>query len=168
MPDAFECSAQDIVLSVVPISHVNTWRLSYSVPLAGAKLVFPGPKLDGVSLFELLEQEKVMFSAGVPTAWLGPLQHMQANKLKLSTFCRVVIDDSAVLPTMIRTPNGLDAEAIHTRDTIEMSPLGTTCKLMGKHADSSDGAKQYMLERQGYVVCGVEMRIIDAEGHEPP
>ncbi|PLC40424.1 long-chain fatty acid--CoA ligase [Ralstonia pickettii] len=168
MPDALGCSAQDVILPVVPMFHVNAWGLPYSVPLVGAKLVFPGPKLDGASLFELFEQEKVTFSAGVPTVWLGLLQHVQANKLKFSTFRRTVIGGSAAPPAMIRTLNELDVEVIHAWGMTEMSPLGTTCKLMGKHADLPDEAKQHVLERQGRAIYGVEMKIVDAEGHELP
>ena len=168
MPDALGCSAQDVILPVVPMFHVNAWGLPYSVPLVGAKLVFPGPKLDGASLYELFEQEKVSFSAGVPTVWLGLLQHVQANNLKFSTFRKTVIGGSAAPPAMIRTLNALDVEVIHAWGMTEMSPLGTTCKLMAKHADMPDDAKQHVLERQGRAIYGVEMKIVDAEGHELP
>jgi len=168
MPDALACSAQDVILPVVPMFHVNAWGLPYSVPLVGAKLVFPGPKLDGASLYELFEQEKVSFSAGVPTVWLGLLQHVQANNLKFSTFRRTVIGGSACPPAMIRTLKSMDVEVIHAWGMTEMSPLGTTCKLMSKHADLPDEAKQHVLERQGRAIYGVEMKIVDAEGHELP
>ena len=168
LPDALGCSGQDVILPVVPMFHVNAWGLPYSVPLVGAKLVFPGPKLDGASLYELFEQEKVTFSAGVPTVWLGLLQYVQANNLKFSTFRKTVIGGSAAPPAMIRTLKELDVETIHAWGMTEMSPLGTTCKLMGKHADLPDEAKQHVLERQGRAVYGVEMKIVDAEGHELP
>ena len=83
--------------------HVNAWGMPYSAALTGAKLVLPGPALDGKSLYELFEDEKVTFSAGVPTVWLGLLNHMQQNNLKFSTFKRTVIGGSACPPAMIRT-----------------------------------------------------------------
>jgi fatty-acyl-CoA synthase len=138
------------------------------VPLVGAKLVFPGPKLDGASLYDLFEQERVTFSAGVPTVWLGLLQHVQANNLKFSTFRKTVIGGSAAPPAMIRTLKELGVETIHAWGMTEMSPLGTTCKLMSKHADLPDEAKQQVLERQGRAIYGVEMKIVDAEGRELP
>jgi fatty-acyl-CoA synthase len=101
----------------------------------------PGPKLDGASLFELFEQEGVTFSAGVPTVWLGLLQHVQANKLKFSTFRRTVIGGSAAPPAMIRALEALDVEVIHAWGMTEMSPLGTSCKLLARHLDLPEEAR---------------------------
>jgi len=81
LPDAMDCSAKDVILPVVPMFHVNAWGLPYSGALVGAKLVFPGPHLDGKSLYELFEGEQVSFSAGVPTVWLGLLTYMKTNGL---------------------------------------------------------------------------------------
>ena len=87
-PDVFGLSATEVVLPVVPMFHVNAWGLPYAAPMAGTKLVFPGPNLDGASLHELFEGEKVTMSAGVPTVWLALLQYLEANKLSLSTLKR--------------------------------------------------------------------------------
>ncbi|MHA6912660.1 3-(methylthio)propionyl-CoA ligase [Ralstonia pseudosolanacearum] len=168
LPDALGCSAQDVILPVVPMFHVNAWGLPYSVPLVGAKLVLPGPKLDGASLYELFEQEQVSFSAGVPTVWLGLLQHVQSKGLKFSSFRRTVIGGSACPPAMIRTLNALGVEVIHAWGMTEMSPLGTTCKLMSKHNGLPSEARQQVLERQGRAIYGVEMKIVDGNGHELP
>jgi len=168
LPDALGCSARDVILPVVPMFHVNAWGLPYSVPLVGAKLVLPGPKLDGASLYALFEEEKVTFSAGVPTVWLGLLQHVQANHLKFSTFCRTVIGGSAAPPAMIRALEGLDVEVIHAWGMTEMSPLGTTCKLLARHNDLPDDARHKILEKQGRVIYGVDMKIVDGEGRELP
>ena len=91
LPDAMGCSARDVILPVVPMFHVNAWGIPYVAPLVGAKLVFPGPNLDGKSIHDLFEQEKVTYSAGVPTVWLGLLNHVQGNNLKFSTLTRTVI-----------------------------------------------------------------------------
>ncbi|WP_373380110.1 3-(methylthio)propionyl-CoA ligase [Cupriavidus nantongensis] len=168
MPDALGCSASDVILPVVPMFHVNAWGLPYSVPLVGAKLVLPGPKLDGASLYELFEQEKVTFSAGVPTVWLGLLQHVQANQLKFSTFRRTVIGGSAAPPAMIRALEALDVEVIHAWGMTEMSPLGTASKLLAKHHDLPDAERHKIQEKQGRVIYGVDMKIIDGEGKELP
>ncbi|MEF2249774.1 3-(methylthio)propionyl-CoA ligase [Ralstonia solanacearum] len=168
LPDALGCSAQDVILPVVPMFHVNAWGLPYSVPLVGAKLVLPGPKLDGASLYELFEREQVSFSAGVPTVWLGLLQHMQGNGLRFSSFRRTVIGGSACPSAMIRTLNALGVEVIHAWGMTEMSPLGTTCKLMSKHNGLPDAVRQHVLERQGRALYGVEMKIVDGNGHELP
>ncbi|MCS6766953.1 MAG: 3-(methylthio)propionyl-CoA ligase [Candidatus Protistobacter heckmanni] len=168
LPDSLGCSARDVILPVVPMFHVNAWGLPYSVPLVGAKLVFPGPKLDGASVYQLFEEEGVTFSAGVPTVWLGLLQHVQANRLKFSTFRRTVIGGSACPPAMIKALNALDVEVIHAWGMTEMSPLGTTCKLQSKHDKLSQEEKQHILEKQGHAIYGVDMKIIDGEGKDLP
>src|SRR3569833_2024380 len=127
MPDALNVSARDTVLPVVPMFHVNAWGLPYSVPLTGAKMVFPGPALDGKSLYELFEQEQVTFSAGVPTVRLGLLGYVGQNKLKFSSFKRTVIGGSACPPAMMKTlRNDYGVEVVHAWGMTEMSPLGTT------------------------------------------
>jgi len=168
LPDVLNCSARDVILPVVPMFHVNAWGLPYSVPLVGAKLVFPGAKLDGASLYELFEQEQVTFSAGVPTVWLGLLQHVQANKLKFSSFRRTVIGGSAAPPAMIRALEALDVDVVHAWGMTEMSPLGTAGRLMAKHDALPDEEKHKILEKQGRVVFGVDMKIVDGEGQELP
>ncbi|WP_454735480.1 3-(methylthio)propionyl-CoA ligase [Cupriavidus necator] len=168
LPDALGCSASDVILPVVPMFHVNAWGLPYSVPLVGAKLVLPGAKLDGASLHELFEQEKVTFSAGVPTVWLGLLQYVQSNNLKFSTFRRTVIGGSAAPPAMIRALEAFGVEVIHAWGMTEMSPLGTSCKLLAKHAELSDADRHKIQEKQGRVIYGVDMKIVDGEGNELP
>ncbi|MBL8673909.1 MAG: AMP-binding protein, partial [Rhodospirillales bacterium] len=103
LPDSIGLSARDVVLPVVPMFHVNAWGLPYSGCLSGAKLVFPGPALDGASVYELFESEKVTVTAGVPTVWLLLLQHLQSKNLKLSTLRKSVIGGSACPPAMIET-----------------------------------------------------------------
>jgi fatty-acyl-CoA synthase len=103
LPDAMALSARDAVLPVVPMFHVNAWGLPYASALVGAKLVLPGPHLDGASLHNLFETEGVTISAGVPTIWLGLLNHLDAHSLRLSTLKRTVIGGSACPATMIRS-----------------------------------------------------------------
>ena len=91
LPDSLNCSARDTILPVVPMFHVNAWGLPYAACMTGAKLVFPGPGLDGKSLYELFESERVTLSAGVPTVWQGLLAYVEANGLKFSTMRRTVI-----------------------------------------------------------------------------
>ena len=134
MPDALNVSGRDAVLPVVPMFHVNAWGLPYSVPLTGAKMVFPGPSLDGKSLYELFEAEKVTFSAGVPTVWLGLLNHVAQNNLSFSTFKRTVIGGSACPPAMMKTlRHKYGIEVVHAWGMTEMSPLGTCATLQSRH-----------------------------------
>jgi 3-(methylthio)propionyl---CoA ligase len=169
MPDAMNVSVRDVVLPVVPMFHVNAWGLPYSVPLTGAKLVFPGPALDGKSLYELFEQEQVTFSAGVPTVWLGLLTHVGQNNLEFSSFKRTVIGGSACPPAMLKTlRKQYGVEVVHAWGMTEMSPLGTTCTLQAHHLRLSDDEQQAILEKQGHAIFGVDMKIVDDAGKELP
>jgi len=103
LPDALNLSAYDSVLPVVPMFHANAWSLPYTCTMVGAKMVFPGPHLDGKSVYELIEQEEVTLSAGVPTVWLMLLQHLGANNLRFSSLNRTVIGGSACPPATIRS-----------------------------------------------------------------
>lgn len=167
LPDAMAASARDCILPVVPMFHVNAWGLPYTCPLVGAKLVMPGPALDGKSLYDLFEAEAVTYSAGVPTVWLGLLQYVQQNNLKFSTFRRTVIGGSACPPAMIKTFNDqFDVDVIHAWGMTEMSPLGTLCRLQNKHLALPHEAQRKLLEKQGHVVYGVDMKIVDDDGKE--
>ncbi|WKB55050.1 3-(methylthio)propionyl-CoA ligase [Eleftheria terrae] len=168
LPDAMDCSGRDVILPVVPMFHVNAWGLPYSVPLVGAKLVMPGPHLDGKSLYELFESEKVSFSAGVPTVWLGLITYMKQNRLQFSTFKRTVIGGSACPPAMIRTlEDEFAVSVIHAWGMTELSPLGTLSKLKGKHDQLSVEDQRRLLEKQGRVIYGIDMKITGNDGETP-
>jgi len=169
LPDAMSVATVDTVLPVVPMFHVNAWGLPYSGALIGCKLVLPGHHLDGASLYDLFEKEKVTFSAGVPTIWLGLINHVKQNKLKFSTFKRTVVGGAACPPAMIRTlEDEFGVQVIHAWGMTEMSPLGTLGRLKAKHADLPVEAQHRLLEKQGKVIYGVDMRIVDAEGKVLP
>lgn len=169
LPDAMGCSAQDVILPVVPMFHVNAWGLPYSAALVGAKLVLPGPHLDGKSLYELFETEKVTFSAGVPTVWLGLITHAKQHNLKFSTFKRTVIGGSACPPSMLRTlEDDFGVNVIHAWGMTELSPLGTLSKLKAKHLDLPLEAQRRILEKQGKVIYGIDMQIIGDDGQPLP
>jgi fatty-acyl-CoA synthase len=169
LPDAINLSARDVVLPVVPMFHVNAWGLPYACALAGCKLVFPGAALDGASIYALFEQEKVTMSAGVPTVWLGLLQHVKQNNLKFSTVNRTVIGGSACPPAMIRTfQDDYGVQVLHAWGMTELSPLGTVSTLKSKHL-AQDKEAQYAIQfKQGRPIYGVDMRIVDDQGKELP
>ena len=169
LPDALNLSARDAVLPVVPMFHANAWSLPYACTLVGAKMVFPGPHLDGKSVYELIEQEKVTLSAGVPTVWLMLLQHLAANKLKFSTLNRTVIGGSACPPAMIRAfQDDYNVQVFHAWGMTEMSPLGTVGSLKAKQAALGKEARYAVQAKQGRGIFGVEMKIVDEEGKELP
>ena len=169
MPDALNCSAVDTVLPVVPMFHVNAWGLPYIACMVGAKLVFPGPGLDGKSLYELFESEKVTLSAGVPTVWQGLLGYVEANGLKFSTMRRSVIGGSACPPAMIKLFNETyDVHVLHAWGMTEMSPIGTVASFKGKHHAQSQAERYSVMAKQGRAIYGVDMRIVGEDGADLP
>ncbi|MEY3474704.1 MAG: hypothetical protein RL087_1162, partial [Pseudomonadota bacterium] len=169
MPDALNLSSRDSVLPVVPMFHVNAWGIPYAAAMTGAKLVFPGAALDGKSVYELIEGEKVTMAAGVPTVWLGLLNHMAAQDVRFSTLNRTVIGGSACPPAMIRTfKDQYGVTVLHAWGMTEMSPLGTVCTLKGYQAELSAEQQMAVLVKQGRAVFGVEMKIVDPDGRELP
>jgi fatty-acyl-CoA synthase len=169
LPAAMGASARDSILPVVPMFHVNAWGLPYICPLVGAKLVFPGSGMDGKSLYELMEAEGVTYSAGVPTIWLGLLQHVGSVGAKFSSLKRTVIGGSACPPAMIRAfADQYGVEVIHAWGMTELSPLGTLSRLQLKHENLPEAARQKILEKQGHVLFGIDMKIVGDDGKELP
>ena len=169
MPNGLNVSARDTVLPVVPMFHVNAWGLPYSVLLSGAKMVFPGAALDGKSLYELFEAEGVTFSAGVPTVWLGLINHAVQNNLTFSTFRRTVIGGSACPPSMMDIlMDRFKVEVVHAWGMTEMSPLGTAGVLQARHLALPKDAQRKILQKQGHAIYGVDMKIVDDDGIELP
>ncbi len=169
MPDALNCRALDVILPVVPMFHVNAWGLPYAACMTGSKLVFPGPGLDGKSLYELFETEKVTLSAGVPTVWQGLLGYVQANDLRFSTMRRTIIGGSACPPAMMKTfQEGFDVQVLHAWGMTEMSPVGTVAVLKGSQVGLGAAERFALQAKQGRAVYGVDMKIVDAEGAELP
>ena len=169
LPDVMCLSARDSVLPVVPMFHVNAWGIPYSAALTGAKLVFPGPALDGKSIYELIEAERVSYAAGVPTIWQMLLGHMKPGGLKFSTLKRTVIGGSACPPAMIaafREEYGV--EVLHAWGMTEMSPLGTLCTLKNKHLTMPESEQMKIRLKQGRAIYGMDMKIVDADGQEQP
>ncbi len=169
LPDVMCLSARDSVLPVVPMFHVNAWGIPYSAALTGCKLVFPGPALDGKSIYELLESEKVTYAAGVPTVWQMLLGHMKPAGLKFSTLKRTVIGGSACPPAMIHAfQEDYGVEVLHAWGMTEMSPLGTLCTLKNKHLALPKDEQMKIRLKQGRAIYGVDMKIVDADGKAQP
>ena len=164
LPDSLGITAKESIMPVVPMFHVNAWGLPYACPLAGARIVFPGPKLDGASLCALIEQESVTMSAGVPTIWAGLIEHAIANKLKFTTFKRTVIGGSTCPPAMIRAFEKEGIEVIHAWGMTELSPVGSVAKLKQKDLSKSKTEQEQILAKQGRPIFGVDMKIVDEKG----
>ncbi len=169
LPDVMCISARDAILPVVPMFHVNAWGIPYSAALTGAKLVFPGPGMDGKSVYEMIENEGVTYAAGVPTVWQMLLTYMKPNGLKFSTLKRTVIGGSACPPAMIdafREDYGV--EVLHAWGMTELSPLGTLCTLKNKHLKLPKEEQMKLLMKQGRAIYGVDMKIVNDAGDEQP
>ncbi len=169
LPDVMCISARDAILPVVPMFHVNAWGIPYSAALTGAKLVFPGPGMDGKSVYEMIENEGVTYAAGVPTVWQMLLGYMKPSGLKFSTLKRTVIGGSACPPAMIDAfRDDYGVEVLHAWGMTELSPLGTLCTLKNKHLKLPKEEQMKLLMKQGRSIYGVDMKIVNDAGDEQP
>ena len=169
LPDALSVSNRDSILPVVPMFHVNAWGLPYSAAMTGAKLVFPGGALDGKSVYELIESEGVTMAAGVPTVWLGLLNHTAQHGLQFSTMRRTVIGGSACPPAMIKSfRDDYNVTVLHAWGMTEMSPLGTVCTLKQHQTTLPPEQQLAIMAKQGRAIYGVEMKIVDPDGNDLP
>ena len=169
LPDALNVAASDSILPVVPMFHVNAWGLPYAACMNGAKLVFPGAGLDGKSLYELFETEKVTISAGVPTVWQALLSYVESNGLQFSTMRRTVIGGSACPQAMLRKfGDDYNVHVLHAWGMTEMSPVGTVPGFKPKHGAMSADERYAVMAKQGRAVYGVDMKIVDENGAELP
>ena len=169
LPDAIGITPRDVVLPVVPMFHVNAWGLPYACPQVGAKLVMPGPRLDGAGLYEQFEREQVTFSAGVPTIWFGLLDHLAKTGSKLSSLRSVVIGGAAAPLSMIeRFENDHGVEVLHGWGMTEMSPVGAVCSLKKSMQELPTAARHQIKLKQGRALWGVELKIVDDAGHRVP
>jgi len=167
--DAMGLRSLDSILPVVPMFHANAWAIAFSAPMVGAKLVMPGPKLDGDSVCELLTNEHVTMTAAVPTVWLALLDYLEKTGKTLPDLKRVVIGGSACPRSMIETfEKKYGIQVIHAWGMTEMSPLGTMGTLKpGMDKLPYDKQLDYKV-KQGHAPFGVEMKITDDENRELP
>ena len=168
LPDVLGMSAKETVLPVVPMFHVNAWGIPYMACMVGAKLVFPGPALDGRSLYELFEAEGVTFAAGVPTVWQALISHVAANHLAFSTMRRTVIGGSACPPSLLSQFHEHGVEVLHAWGMTELSPIGTACALKPAVLALAEEDRLAIQAKQGRAPFGVDMKIVDGAGKELP
>ena len=168
--DALALSSRDTIMPVVPMFHANAWSFAYSGPMAGAKMVLPGARLDGASLHELIETENVTLSAAVPTVWLSLLQHLEQEPARrLSGLKRLVIGGSACPEAMMKAfEETYGIEVIHAWGMTEMSPLGSVATRAGGLDHLSERDWWALKLKQGRPAYLVEMKITDDEGLELP
>jgi fatty-acyl-CoA synthase len=169
MPDAMNVASRDVVLPVVPMFHANCWGLALTSPMLGAGMVMPGARLDGASIYELLDTYKVSFTAAVPTVWLMLLHDLEKTGHKLPYLNRVVIGGSACPRAVTQAfQDNYGVEVIHAWGMTEMSPLGSLCTLKPEYAELTGEAKLDVQMKQGHPPFGVEMKITDDKGNKLP
>jgi acyl-CoA synthetase (AMP-forming)/AMP-acid ligase II len=168
LPGALAMGATDVVCPVVPMFHVCGWATPYTAPMNGTKLVYPGPKLDGASLYELFESEGVTIGLGVPTVWLNFNNYLRDHNKNCTTLRGVASGGSAIPLSLLRAYEARGVTMLHAWGMTEMSPLGTTAALKAKHLRLDKDAQTEVKLTQGRPVLGVEMKIVDDGGVEQP
>jgi fatty-acyl-CoA synthase len=168
-PDAMDVGARDVVMPVVPMFHANCWGLALTSPMTGATMAMPGGKLDGASIYEMLDTCRVSFTAAVPTVWLMLLAHLEANNLKLPHLKKVVIGGSACPRAMAQKFQDVyGVEVIHAWGMTEMSPLGTLGSLKPEYAGLKGESRLDIQQKQGHSPFCVEVKITDDAGNPMP
>ncbi len=169
LPDAFDLSARDTVLPCAQMYHANAWCTPYAAPLVGAKLVLPGRQLDGPTICELAVSEGATFLLGVPTIWIGVLDHLDATGGALTTVRNVAIGGSAPTASLIdRVEAKLGAQVRQIWGMTEMSPLGVINTGLAHHAGESPAQSTQRKLKQGRGLWGVDLRIVGEDGVELP
>ncbi|MEO4043201.1 long-chain-fatty-acid--CoA ligase [Hoeflea sp. CAU 1731] len=168
-PDMMNLSARDRMMPVVPLFHANGWATAFTCPLVGSTMVLPGAGMDGESLYNLLNDEKVTITAAVPTIWLMLLQFLENSGNKLPYLERVVIGGSACPRAITQTfQEKYEVEVIHAWGMTEMSPLGSMCTIKPEYEDLTGEEKLDLQQKQGHPPFTVEMKVTDDENNELP
>ncbi len=169
LPDVMDLHATEVVLPVVPMFHVNAWGVPYSVPMTGGKLVLPGGRAaDAPTLLELIQSEGVTYGLGVSTVWLGLVNHARSTGVSLAPMNRVVCGGAAMPESLFRAFAELGVDAQHGWGMTEMSPLGSYNAPTGSTLQLPADTQYAMRLKQGRAFYGVELKVVDAEGHELP
>ena len=162
-------SPQEVALPVVPMFHINAWCIPYSALVAGAKLVLPGPKLDGASLYELLEAEQVTMTAGVPTIWMGLIQHVEQNGLRFNHLKRTLVGGTAMPQALIaKFVDQYGVEVRHGWGMTETTAVATLSVLSRQDMARPAAERHAIIARQGKPVPGIEIKVVDESGHTLP
>lgn len=159
----------EVVMPIVPMFHANAWGLAFAAPAAGAKLVMPGGQLDGASVYQLLDQERVTFAAAVPTVWLNLLDHLRAERLSLPWLERVVIGGAALPEVILRAfHDEFGVEVIHGWGMTETSPLASVGGVPAQFRPASEEERLAYRLKQGRPPFGVEFKLVDESHRELP
>jgi fatty-acyl-CoA synthase len=169
LPGVLCLSPQEAILPVVPMFHINAWCIPYAAPLVGAKLVLPGPKLDGASLYELIENEQVTVSAGVPTIWMALIQFVEQNGLRFTTMRRTGVGGSAMpAPLITKFVEQYGVEVRHGWGMTETTAVATMTSLSAQQLALPQPEQHALVAKQGKSVFGIEIKVVDENGSTLP
>lgn len=169
MPDVLGLSAQETILPVVPMFHINAWCIPYAALVAGSKLVLPGPKLDGASLYELMDAEQVTISAGVPTIWMGLIQHVEQNNLTFAHMKRTCVGGSAMpLALIAKFMDIYGVEVRHGWGMTETTAVATMSLLTRTDRHKPAAEQHAIVAKQGKSVSGIEIKVVNELGATLP
>ncbi|MBD5657437.1 MAG: AMP-binding protein, partial [Candidatus Eremiobacteraeota bacterium] len=166
LAEALGITQRDVVLPVVPMFHVNAWGIPYVAPMVGAKLVMPGAKLDPASIIDIVEREGVTMSLGVPTVWLAVRDELEKRDAYLPTLKTLVIGGSAVPPSLFDDLERRGVRTIHAWGMTEMSPIGTTSRIVAELSEASWDVQREKLLKQGRFTPIVAWKLLDDDGNE--
>ena len=162
--DGHDVHSGHAVLGAVPMFHVNGWALPFASAMSGAKLVLPGPDLSPEALVNLIEAEEVTFSAGVPTIWLGVVQHLQATGRTVPTLSKVAVGGSAAPRVLIDTlEDDYGVTVSHVWGMTEMTQ-GTSGRFTHRVERLDRDARRSRQARAGRELYGIELRVVDDDG----
>ena len=168
-PGLLSVGPRETILPIVPMFHINGWCIPYAALVGGAKLVLPGPRLDCVGLYEMMEGERVTVSAGVPTVWVGLLQHLEQHGLRFSTLQRMISGGSAMplsLIAVLQDKYGLDVR--QGWGMTETVAVATLISLNAEQMQLPPHERHAIIARQGKTVFGVDIKVVDAQGATLP
>ena len=169
LPDVLGLSTQETILPVVPMFHINAWCIPYAALVAGCKLVLPGPKLDGASLFDLMESEQVTISAGVPTIWMGLIGHAEQHNLRFGSMKRTCVGGSAMpLALIAKFMDNYGVEVRHGWGMTETTAVATMSNLSRTDRLRPAAEQHAIVAKQGKTVSGIEIKIVDDQGATLP
>lgn len=167
-PMGLNIDQDDVVMPIVPMFHVNAWGLPFTATAAGAKHVYPGPSPDPEDVVQLINEEGVTLSAGVPTVWIGVMEYVQENDVDLPSLERVVVGGSSAPKELIRQYNAIGVDVVHAWGMTEMSPLGSIARLKPEIEDKPYEEKLEKRSKQGLIIPGLEFQVIDSQGNKVP
>ena len=169
LPGVLNLSPQQTVLPVVPMFHINAWCIPYAAPIGGAKLVLPGPRLDGASLYELIEAEQVTLSAGVPTIWQALIGHVEQHHLRFSSMRCTAVGGSAMPAALIaKFADVYGVEVRHGWGMTETTAVATMTSLTPSELALPAAEQHSLVAKQGKTVFGIQIKVVDDHGHTLP